>query len=107
MQDNLSVKYTEKLKEVYEPLSTLNKDICCASCEKLLVRSVQIKEIPKKEKYKFSCPFCGGNSFLITLDYKAHFQPVNCKIAEVTFSEEKQCQKVKLVVDQEKQSPDL
>lgn len=84
--------YTEYAKEEHEKLNTIKEDIECASCEKLLVRSIQIKDIKKEMNYKFTCPFCGGKSFLKKFNYQAFFEPVLCKIDNIDYKEgEKLC----------------
>lgn len=84
--------YTEYAKEHHDPLDTIKEDIECASCEKILVRSLQIKDIKKPMKYKFVCPFCDGKSFLKKFEYQAHFEPVGCKINSIDYDDkEKLC----------------
>lgn len=87
-----NISYVEYAKEHHDPLKTINNDIECASCEKILVRSVQIKEIKKPMNYKFTCPFCKGKSFLKKFEYQAFFESVECKIVDVEYNEgEKLC----------------
>lgn len=78
-------KFSQKevVKGYEEPITTINRDICCAMCEVVLLRTVQIKEIPEENIYKFICPNCGGKSFLNRFLYKTFFEPVNCSIKNI------------------------
>ena len=97
----MSIKFTETkfVKGAEEPLDKICKDIKCANCDILLIKSVQLKDIPISEtveinknllrinkkyyKYIFKCPFCDGKSFIETFNYKAFFEPINCKIVNI------------------------
>ena len=84
--------YKQVPKQENLNLTTINKTISCASCEKDLVRSVQIVEIPEPMDYIFTCPHCGGKSFKNKFSFKAHFEPIGCSITSVDYNEkEKLC----------------
>jgi predicted RNA-binding Zn-ribbon protein involved in translation (DUF1610 family) len=73
----------EVVKGYEEPVTRINRDVCCAMCETVLLRTVQIKEIPEENMYKFTCPTCGGKSFINNFSYKTFFEPVNCSIKNI------------------------
>ncbi len=79
------IKYTHQavVKGYEEPVSVIKHDVCCAMCEKVLLQTVQIKEIPQEDSYCFICPSCGGKSFITTFYYKAFFEPMNCSISSI------------------------
>jgi len=81
---SIKITHKEQLKEYQEPLETIKKDVCCAMCEKVIARTVQIKDIPDKKQYRFNCPSCGGKSFITEFLYKAFLEPVNSKIHNIT-----------------------
>lgn len=82
----MSIKMTCKTmaKEYNEPLKSLDLDVCCALCEKIIVKTYQLKEIPDEKRYKFKCPTCGGSSFITTFKYKMFIEPINCVINNIT-----------------------
>lgn len=81
---SIKVTHKEQLKEYHSPLDTIKKDVCCAMCEKTLVRTVQIKDIPDQKRYRFTCPDCGGKSFITDFYYKLFLEPVSSQINNIT-----------------------
>lgn len=79
----INFKHQEIVRGHEEPVTKIKQDICCALCELVLLKSVQIKEIPEENNYKFTCPNCGGKSFIHRFSYKAFFEPVNCLIDNI------------------------
>lgn len=79
------IKYTHQavVKGYEEPVNVIKQDVCCALCEKVLLKTVQIKEIPEENSYRFICPDCGGKSFINTFNYKVFFEPMNCSISKI------------------------
>lgn len=88
--------YQEKI--VTKDEHTISKTIFvnCAICEEELVKCVQILEIPKEITYIFMCPKCGGKSFKKHFKCKTVFEPIDCNIENVEYSEKENLCLVKL-----------
>ena len=91
----MKVEFKERLPEKVK-LETLNKTISCANCEKDLVESIQIADIKKEGSYVFLCPHCEGQSFVHNFSYEARFNPIDCKIVDISQQEGKETWQIKL-----------
>lgn len=100
MQNKLIGTFTQRPKEISEPVDTSKKIVKCANCDEDLVAIAEVLAIKsknsrqfidngenKKEEvslnYKFECPHCGGASFIQKLTHKPFIQPINCKFEDI------------------------